>query len=174
MPAIRSLSNLIAGSDLLSVEDDVIQWERYYEVLFKLYSDVEEIFRPRFWYDDKWQYHEEYYIPDKQTPYLLKLSELLSNVCNFVKSHLDELNAQFSRECDEKRNAEIAFEAWKRSLCLKLIRELQRCSRPTSFDNFESLDEIAKFLKVNSISINYNATREAIDEWQATILKKSA
>ena len=156
----------------MSLEDDVIQWKNYYEALFKLHSDIEDIFRPRCWYDDNWQYHEEYYVPDEHTPYLMKLSELLSNVCNFVKSHVDELNGQFERECDEKRNAEIAFEAWKRSLCPRLMFDIPRYLRPPYCDEFEVFDEVAEFLKVSHIS--YEATQEAIDEWQATMLKKSA
>ena len=153
-------------------EEQVEQWEKYYEALFKLYSDVEEIFRPRFWYDKDWNYHEEYYVPDEQTPYLMKLSGLLTNVCNFVKSHIDELNGQWSSECDEKRNAEIAFEAWKRALCPKLMRNIPRYLRPPSFDEFEVFDEVAECL--NGDVISYEDTRNAIDEWQTTMLKKSA
>ena len=156
----------------MSVDEQLIQWENFYEALFKLYSDVEDIFRPRFWYDKDWNYHEEYYVPDEQTPYLMKLSGLLSNVLDFVKSHVDELNGQWERECDEKHNAEIAFEAWKRALCPRLMFDIPRYLRSPSFDEFEVFDEVAEFLKVSYIS--YKATQEAIEEWQATMLKKSA
>ena len=156
----------------MSVEEQLIRWENFYEVLFKLYSEVEDIFRSRCWYDDKWQYHEECYEPDEHTPYLMKLSELLSNVINFVKSRVDELNEKFERECNEKRNGEIAFEAWKLSLCPRLMRDVQRYLRPPLYDEFEVFDEVAEYL--NDDVISYENTRNAINEWQSARLPKSA
>ena len=156
----------------MSVEERVEQWEKYCEIISKLYSEIEDIFKPHYWYDGHWQYHEDYYFPDEQTPHLLKLSELLANVLNFVKSYLNELQAQYAQECNERHNAEIAFEAWCRNLCPKLMCNIPRYLRSPSFDEFEVFNEVAECLKVGYIS--YEATQEAINEWQTTMLKKSA
>ena len=140
--------------------EKVLRWEKYHEAVRELINDVNDIFMPRRWYDEKWHYHEKVYQPDEETPYLRKLAGLLKTAHDFTKQHLDELNEKLSEEYQQALNAEISFEAWRRNLCPKVMKSIP-CN---SFNRFENYDEIASFLTENVIS--FQDTQKAIQMWQ--------
>jgi len=151
----------------------VYQWEKYHEAVSELLSEVDDIFMPRRWYDKKWQYHEKFYQPDEETPYLRKFAGLLKTAHDFTQQHLDELSEQWSKECDEKLNLEKAFEAWKRNLCPKVMENFPRYFNSNDpFNSYSTYDEVASFLNEKFISLE--DTKNAVHLWQISQTTKSA
>jgi len=144
---------------LLDCSERVLIWERYYEAVNEMLSDVNDIFKTRCWYDSKWQYHEEVYQPDEETPYFKKLAEFLKAVHGFTKQHLDELNEELNKEYQEQFNAERSFEAWRRNLCPKVMKEI-----PRYVNEFKTYDKVASFLSGNTI--DFQDTQNAVRLWQ--------
>lgn len=148
---------------LLDCSEKVLRWEKYHEDVNEIFSEINDIFKTRCWYDDKWQYHEEPYQPDEETPYLKKLAELLKSAHDFTKQHLDELHEQLNKEYQQAFNAELAFEAWRRNLCPQVMKNIPRYFNANSFDRFETYDEVASFLTENVIS--FQDTQKAVRLW---------
>ena len=140
------------------------RWELYSEKLYPLRDEVDDIFKTKCFYNDKWQYHEKFYEADDDTVFMLKLSEMLNNICNFVKSHIGVLEHRVDIQEDIRANQEQAFEAWKRRLCPILMKSVQRYVKPPLYDVWETYDEVAEFLDGKQMS--YKATQRAIREWQ--------
>ncbi len=140
------------------------RWEEYADKLYPLRDKVDDIFKTKCFYDDKWQYHEKFYEADDDTVFLLKLSERLNYICNFVQSHICVLKHRVDIQEDIRANQEQAFEAWKRGLCPRLMKSVPRFVKPDSMNFWETYDEIAEFLEDEQMS--YEATQNAIREWQ--------
>ena len=140
------------------------RWEEYAEKLYPLRDEVSDIFETKCFYDDKWEYHEKFYEADDDTVFMLKLAEMLNDICDFVKSHTSVLELRVDIEEDIRANLEQAFEAWKRGLCPVLMKSVPRYVKPDSMNFWETYDEVAAFL--DGEQINYEATQRAIREWQ--------
>ena len=140
------------------------RWELYSEKLYPLRDEVDDIFKTKCFYDDKWQYHEKLYTADDDTVFLLKLSKMLNDICNFVQSHIGVLEHRVDILEDIRANQEQAFEAWKRGLCPLLMKSVPRYVKPYSMNFWETYDEVAEFLDGEQMS--YKATQRAIREWQ--------
>lgn len=145
-------------------QDSLYRWELYSEKLYPLRDELDDIFKTKCFYDEHWQYKEKLYEADEDTVFLLKLSEMLNDVCNFVKSHIEVLEHRVDIEEEKLANLEQAFEAWKRGLCPVLMKNVPRYVKPDSMNFWETHDEIAEFL--NTEHMNYEATQIAILEWQ--------
>ena len=145
-------------------QDSLYRWELYSEKLYPLRDEVDDIFKTKCFYDDNWEYHEKFYEADEDTVFLLKLSEMLNNICDFVKSHIGVLVQRVDIQEDIRANLEQAFEAWKRGLCPLLMKSVPRYVKPDSMNFWETYDEIAEFLISEQMS--YEATQRAIREWQ--------
>ena len=145
-------------------QDTLYRWELYSEKLYPLRDEVDDIFKNKCFYDDKWVYHEKFYEPDDDTVFMLKLSEMLNNICDFVKSHISVLEHRVDIEEDIRANLEQSFEAWKRGLCPILMKSVPRYVKADSMNFWETYDEIAEFLISEQMS--YEATQRAIREWQ--------
>ena len=144
----------------MDCSEKVLRWEKYHEAISLILSDLDDIFRTLCWYDKKLKYHEKFYQPDEETPYLKKFAGLLKTAHNFSKKHLDELNEQLNKEYQQALNAEISFEAWRRNLCPQVMKNIS----VNSFNRFENYDEIASFLNKNVIS--FQNTQKAVQLWQ--------
>ena len=144
----------------------VYQWEKYHETVSKLLSEVDDIFKTQCFYNVySGEYHEIKYQPDEETPYLKKFAELIKPVYDFTKQHLDELNKQWSKECDKKSNLEKAFEAWKRNLCPKIMKNFPRYFNSNDpFNSYSTYDEVASFLTEKFISLE--DTKNAVHLWE--------
>lgn len=155
-------------------QDSLYRWEQYAEKLYPLRDEVDDIFKTKCFYDEHWQYQEQPYIPDEDTVFLLKLSEMLNYICDFLKSHIEVLEHRVDIEEDIRANLEQAFEAWKRGLCPVLMKSVPRYVKHDSMNFWHTYDEIAEFL--NGEQMGYEATQSAIREWQLSRekLKKSA
>lgn len=140
------------------------RWEMYSEKLYPLRDEVADTFKTKCFYDDKWVYHEKFYEADDDTVFLLKLSDMLNYICDFVKSHIEVLEHRVDIEEDIRAHLEQSFEAWKRGLCPILMKGVPRYVKPDSMNWWETYDEVAEFL--NSKQISYEATQSAIREWQ--------
>ena len=147
-----------------SSKGGLYRWELYSEKLYPLRDEVDDIFKTKCFYDDNWEYHEKFYEADEDTVFLLKLSEMLNNICDFVKSHIGVLVQRVDIQEDIRANLEQAFEAWKRGLCPLLMKSVPRYVKPDSMNFWETYDEIAEFLISEQMS--YEATQRAIREWQ--------
>ena len=130
----------------------------------KCCAEVSDIFETKCFYDDKWEYHEKFYEADNDTVFLLKLSEMFNDICDFVKSHLSVLEIRVDIEEEIRSNIEQSFEAWKRCLCPVLMKSVPRYVKPDSMNFWETYDEVAAFL--SSEQMNYEATQRAIREWE--------
>ena len=148
----------------LDWQNVLYRWELYSEKLYPLRDEVDDIFKTKCFYDDKWQYHEKFYEPDEDTVFLLKLSEMLNNICDFVKSHISVLEHRVDFQEDIRANLEQTFEAWKRGLCPLLMKSVPRYVKADSMNFWETYDEIADFL--NTEQMSYKATQRAIREWE--------
>ena len=148
----------------LDWQDTLYRWELYSEKLYPLRDEVADIFKTKYFYDDKWQYHEKFYEADEDTVFLLKLSDMLYDICDFVMSHIGVLEHRVDIQEDIRAHQEQAFEAWKRGLCPLLIKSVPRYVKPDSMNFWETYDEVAEFL--NGELMNYEATQRAIREWQ--------
>lgn len=152
----------------------VYQWEKYHEAVSELLSEINDIFKTRCFYDvHSGEYHEIKYQPNEETPYLKKFAELIKSVHDFSKQHLFELNQQWQKECDEKLNLEKAFEAWKRNLCPKVMKNFPRYfNSHDPFNSYSTYDEVASFLNEKFISLE--DTKNAVHLWQISQTTKSA
>ena len=101
--------------------------------------------------------------------FLLKLSEMLNEICDFVKSHIEVLSHRVKVDEEIRDNLQHAFEAWKRGLCPLLMRNVPHyvLSDKCAWDSFwETYDEVAKCLHGEPMS--YTATKRAIEEFEAS------
>ena len=142
----------------------LIRWEEYAEKLYPLRDEVADIFATHYIWDEKSNCPEKLYEADEDTVFLLKLSEMLYDICDFIKSHIGVLEHRVDIEEDIRINLEQAFEAWKRGLCPILMRSVPRYVKPDSMNFWETYDEVAEFL--NGEQISYETTQRAIREWQ--------
>ena len=78
----------------LDWQDTLYRWELYSEKLYPLREEVADIFKTKCFYDDNWQYQERDYEADDDTVFLLKLSDMLNNICDFLKSHISYWNTE--------------------------------------------------------------------------------
>ncbi len=140
------------------------RWQSYSEILYPLRDEVSDIFKTKYVWDNYWNCEERNYEADEDTVFLLKLSEMLKDICNFVKYHIGVLEHRVSIEEEKKANQEQAFEAWKRGLCPILMKSVPRYVRIDSFDCWETYDEVAQFLDDKRLS--YKGTLQAMREWR--------
>ncbi len=140
------------------------RWEDYSEKLYPLRDEITYILETKYFYDDKCEYHERFYEADDDTVFMLKLSNMLNNICNFVKSHIGVLEHRVDIEEDIRANLEQAFEAWKRGLCPLLMKSVPRYVNVDRMNFFETYDEVAEYLEDEHMS--YEATQKAIREWE--------
>lgn len=145
-------------------QDTLYRWELYSEKLYPLRDDVADIFNTNYIWDEKCNCTEKLYEADEDTVFLLKFSEMLNCICDFVKSHVSVLVHRVNIEEDIRANLEQAFEAWKRGLCPLLMKGVQRYVKPPHYDAWGTYDEVAKF--INCEQMGYEATQRAIREWQ--------
>ena len=148
----------------LNWQDTLYRWELYSKKLYPLRDEVADIFKTKCFYDDNWQYQEREYEADEDTVFLLKLSDMLNNICNFVKSHIGVLEHRVDLEADIRANLEQAFESWKRGLCPVLMKTVPRYIKTDSMNFWENYDNVAQFL--NSKQISYSDTKRAIEAWE--------
>ena len=139
-------------------------WREYAEVLYPLRDEVSDIFATKYIWDDKCNCTEKHYEADEDTVFLLKLSEMLNDISNFVKSHISVLEQRVDIEEEIRANLEQSFEAWKRGLCPILMKSVHRYVKPDSLNFWETYDEVAEFL--NSEQTSYETTQRAIRDWQ--------
>ena len=154
---------------LMDWEETLYRWEEYSEKLYPLRDEVAHIFETKCFYDDNWEYQERLYEADDDTVFLLKLSEMLNEICEFVKSHIEILSHRVEVDEEIRDNVQHAFEAWKRGLCPLLMRKVPHyvLSDKSGFEGFwETYDEVAKCLHGERMS--YSATKRAIEEFEAT------
>ena len=149
---------------ILDWQDTLYRWELYSEKLYPLRDEVADIFKTKCFYDEKWQYHEKFYEADDDTVFLLKLSDMLNDICDFVKSHISVLEHRVGIQEDIRAHQQQAFEAWKRGLCPRLMNGVPRYVKPDSMNFWETYDEVAEFL--NGEMMSYEDTQRAIHEWQ--------
>ena len=147
-------------------QEALYRWEEYAEKLYPLRDEVAGIFETKCFYDDNWEYHEKFYVPDEDTVFILKLSEKLNDICDFIKSHISNLEHRMRIEEEIRVNLEQSFEAWKHGLCPKLMKSVPRYVSADSWKFWETYDEVAKFL--NSETISYSATKKAIEAWETS------
>ena len=150
-------------------QDTLYRWELYSEKLYPLRDEVADIFKNKCFYDDNWEYHERLYEADDDTVFLLKLSEMLNEICDFVKSHIEVLSHHVEVDEEIRDNLQHAFEAWKRGLCPLLMRNVPHyvLLDKSGWDSFwETYDEVAKCLHGEPMS--YKATKRAIEEFEST------
>ena len=150
-------------------ENTLYRWEEYSEKLYPLRDEVAYIFETKCFYDDNWEYQERFYEADDDTVFLLKLSEMLNEICDFVKSHIEILSHRVEVEEEIRNNLQHAFEAWNRGLCPLLMSKVPHyvLSDKSGWDSFwETYDEVAKCLHGERMS--YSATKRAIEEFEAT------
>ena len=140
------------------------KWQEYAEKLYPLREEVADIFETHYIWDEHWNCTERLYEADDDTVFLLKLSEMLNNICNFVKSHISVLEQRVDIEEEIRANLEQSFEAWRRGLCPILMRNVPRYVKPDSMNWWETYDEVAKFL--NGERMSYVATKRAIEAWE--------
>ena len=145
-------------------ESVLYRWQLYSKKLYPLRDEVADIFETKCFYDEHWQYHERPYIPDDDTVFLLKLSEKLNDICDFLKSHISVLEHRVDIDEDIHANLEQAFEAWKRGLCPILMKSVPRYMKSNSWNFWETYDEIAQFL--NAEQMSYSDTKIAIEAWE--------
>ena len=148
----------------LDWQDTLYRWELYSEKLYPLRDEVADIFKTKCFYDDNWEYQERLYEADDDTVFLMKLSGMLNEICEFMKSHIEVLSHRVEVDEEIRDNLEHAFEAWKRGLCPILMKSVHRYVKPDSMNFWETYDEVAEFL--NGEQISYEATQRAIREWQ--------
>ena len=139
-------------------------WREYAEVLYHFRDEVSDIFATKYIWDDKCNCTEKLYEADEDTVFLLKLSEMLNDISNFVKSHISVLEQRVDIEEEIRANLEQSFEAWKRGLCPILMKSVHRYVKPDSWNFWETYDEVAEFL--NGKQMSYEDTQKAIREWQ--------
>ena len=147
----------------LDWQDTLYRWVLYSEKLYPLRDEVNDIFKTKCFYDEHWQYQERPYIPDEDTVFLLKLSEMLYDICDFVRGHFSVLEHRVDIQEDIRAHQEQEFEAWKRGLCPLLMKSVPRYVKPDSMNFWETYDEVAAFL--NGEQMSYEATQRAIREW---------
>ena len=150
-------------------QDTLYRWEEYSEKLSPLRDEVAHIFKTKYFYDDNWEYQERLYEADDDTVFLQKLSGMLNEICDFVKSHIEVLSHRVEVDEEIRDNVEHAFEAWKRGLCPLLMRKVPHyvLSDKSGWEGFwETYDEVAKYLHGERMS--YSATKRAIEEFEAT------
>ena len=141
-------------------------WREYAEVLYPIMDEVSDVFATKYIWDEKFNCIEQLYEADEDTVFLLKLSEMLYDICDFIKSHIGVLEHRVDIEEDIRINLEQAFEAWKRGLCPILMRSVPRYVKPDSMNFWETYDEVAEFL--NGEQISYETTQRAIREWESS------
>ncbi len=139
------------------------RWQSYSEILYPLHDEVSDIFKTKYVWDNNWNCQEHLYIADEDTVFLLKLSEMLNDICNFVKSHIAVLEHRVDIEEEKQANLEQAFQAWIRGLCPVLMKSVPRYVRIDCFDCWQTYDEVAQFLSDKRMS--YAATKRAIEAW---------
>ncbi len=148
----------------LDSQSVLYRWEEYADKLYPIRDEVDNIFKTKCFYDNKWQYHEKFYEADDDTVFMLKLSGMLNEICDFVQRHIIVLEHRVDIEEDIRANQEQAFEAWKRALCPLLMKGVSRYVKPDSMNWWDTYDEIAEFL--DSEQMSYEDTQNAIREWQ--------
>lgn len=141
----------------------LIRWEEYAEKLYPLRDEVSDIFATHYIWDEKYNCTEKHYEADDDTAFLRRLSELLNEICDFVKSHISVLVHRVDIEEEIRANQEQAFEAWRRRLCPILMKGVPRYVKANSMNFWETYDEVASFLTGEQMS--YEATQRAIREW---------
>lgn len=147
-------------------QDKFYQWEEYAKKLYPLREEVAGIFGTHYIWDEHLNCTEQQYESDEDTVFLLKLSEKLNEICEFVKSHIAVLEQRVDIEEGIRANLEQSFEAWKRSLCPVLMKNVPHYVKPDSMNWWETYDEVAKFL--NGERMSYSATKKAIEAWELT------
>lgn len=154
------------GADDRSMDyhETLYKWEGYSEVLYPLQAEVLRTFADKSYYDDRMQYQEQYYESDEDTVFLIKLSDKLTDICNFIQSHIGILEHRVHIEEELQLNLEQSFEAWKRNLCPILMSNVQRTLKPPDYNIWGTYDEVADYLVEQVMS--YNGTKQAISSWQ--------
>ena len=150
-------------------QEALYRWEEYAEKLYPLRDKVAEIFEIHYIWNEGCNCREKLYEADEDTLFLLKFSEKLNEICEFIKSHIGVLEQRVSIEEEQRANLEQVFESWKRGLCPKLMKTVPRWINHNSLgfsDYWETYDEVAKFL--NSETISYSATKKAIEAWETS------
>ena len=147
-------------------QEALYRWEEYAEKLYPLRDKVAEIFEIHYIWNEGCNCREKLYEADEDTLFLLKLSEMLNAICEFIKSHIGVLEQRVSIEEEQRANLEQVFESWKRGLCPKLIKSVPRYVKADSLNLWETYDEIAEFLNCEQIS--YSATKKAIETWETS------
>ena len=71
--------------------EKLYQWREYAEVLYPLRGEVSDIFATKYIWGTHGNCEERHYEADDDTVFLLKLSEMLNDICNFVKFHISVL-----------------------------------------------------------------------------------
>ena len=157
----------------MDYQDTLQQWESYFEKLEPLQKEVTRTFKVKGCYDEKLHYYEKHYEANDDTVFLIKLSEKLTDICNFMKSHIEVLSHRVQIEEEQQFNVEQSFESWKRNLCPILMRNVQRTLKSPSYDSWGTYDEVSEFLVDRVMS--YEGTQQAILSWQGIDkLKQSA
>ena len=150
-------------------QETLYMLEEYSEKLYPLRDEMAHIFETKCFYDDNWEYQERLYDSDDDTVFLMRLSEMLNKICDFVKSHIEVLSHRVEVDEEIRDNLQHSFEAWKRELCPLLMRNVPHyvLSDKSGWDSFwETYDEVAKCLRGERMS--YSATKRAIEEFEAT------
>ena len=136
---------------------------RVREEALSLRDEVADIFVTHYIWDEKSNCTEKLYEADDDTVFLLKLSEMLNDICDFVKSHIEVVEHRVSIEEEVRFTQEQTFAAWCRNLCPMLMKDVQRYVKLPHYDSWGTYDEITKFL--DGELMNYEATHRAIRKW---------
>ena len=144
--------------------ETLYNWEKYAQKLYPLRDEVDDIFKTHYIWDAQCNCEERLYISDDDTVFLLKFSNMLNTICDFLKSHISVLERRVDILEDIRAHLEQTFEAWKRGLCPLLMKSVPRYVKADSMNFWETYDEIAEFLEDEQMS--YEATQKAIRDWQ--------
>ena len=108
---------------LLDWQEELYRWEAYAEKFYPLRDEIAGIFETKCFYDDKYEYHEKFYVPNEDTVFMLKLSKMLNDICEFIKFHIAVLEQRVRIEEEQRANLEQDFEAWKRGWIMPQAHE---------------------------------------------------
>ncbi len=133
----------------MNYDETLRKWREYADKLYPLRDEITDIFTTHYIWDKRRNCTEKLYEADEDTVFILKLSEMLNDICEFVKSHISVLEQRVDIEEDIRANLERSFEAWKRGLCSPLMKGVSRYVKPDSMNWWETYDEIAAFLTAN-------------------------
>ena len=135
-------------------------WQEFYDKVHRLFINVEDVLSSKF---APYRFENgELVRPDKDTPEVKKLFDMVADLDTFLKKRKDSSEREYSDWLDVEVNKQKAFDAWSLGLCPQVMRSIPQHSM---FHSGHVWAKIAQLKQERGIS--QEDTLQAVALWEA-------